>query len=50
MKRKFKSTTFLLCCFLGVLGVHRFYLNTVLSGILMLVAVPLLAAGAAALL
>ena len=37
MNNKSKSTTFLLCFFLGVLGVHRFYLNKVLSGILMLV-------------
>lgn len=36
MSNKSKSTTFLLCYFLGILGVHRFYLNKVLTGVLML--------------
>lgn len=36
MSPKSRSTTFLLCCFLGLLGVHRFYLNKVGTGILML--------------
>jgi uncharacterized RDD family membrane protein YckC len=33
---KSKSTTFLLCYFLGGLGVHRFYLGKLITGILML--------------
>jgi len=33
---KSKSTTFLLCYFLGVLGVHRFYLGKLITGLLML--------------
>ncbi len=37
MSTKSKTTTFLLCYFLGTLGVHRFYLNKVLTGILMLI-------------
>jgi len=37
MKSKSKSTAYLLCYFLGGLGVHRFYLDKVLSGILMLI-------------
>jgi uncharacterized RDD family membrane protein YckC/TM2 domain-containing membrane protein YozV len=34
---KSKSTTFLLCYFLGVIGVHRFYLGKFITGILMLI-------------
>ena len=37
MPQKSKSTTFLLCYFLGAFGVHRFYLNRVGTGILMLI-------------
>jgi len=37
MNAKSKSTTFLLCCYLGWLGVHRFYLNKIATGILMLI-------------
>ncbi len=37
MNAKSKSTTFLLCCYLGWLGVHRFYLNKIVTGILMLI-------------
>jgi uncharacterized RDD family membrane protein YckC len=37
MQRKSKTTTFLLCYFLGTLGVHRFYLNRVVTGLLMLI-------------
>ena len=37
MSNKSKSTTFLLCYFLGGLGVHRFYLGKLITGILMLV-------------
>jgi uncharacterized RDD family membrane protein YckC len=33
---KSKSTTFLLCYFFGLLGVHRFYLGKLITGILML--------------
>ncbi len=36
MSNKSKSTTFLLCYFFGALGVHRFYLGKLLTGILML--------------
>ena len=36
MSNKSKSTTFLLCYFLGGLGVHRFYLGKLITGILML--------------
>lgn len=36
MSNKSKSTTFLLCYFLGVLGVHRFYLGKFITGLLML--------------
>lgn len=36
MSSKSKSTTFLLCYFFGALGVHRFYLGKLLTGILML--------------
>ena len=36
MSDKSKSTTFLLCYFLGVLGVHRFYLGKLITGLLML--------------
>lgn len=36
MSNKSKPTTFLLCYFLGGLGVHRFYLGKLLTGILML--------------
>ncbi len=36
MSNKSKSTTFLLCCFLGGLGIHRFYLGKLITGILML--------------
>lgn len=36
MEHKSKTTAFLLCYALGALGAHRFYLNRVLSGILML--------------
>ena len=36
MSNKSKPTTFLLCYFLGVLGVHRFYLGKFITGILML--------------
>ena len=36
MSDKSKSTTFLLCYFLGGLGVHRFYLGKLITGILML--------------
>ena len=39
MSSKSKSTTFLLCYFFGVLGVHRFYLGKLLTGILMLLTV-----------
>ncbi len=31
MNSKSKTTAFLLCYFLGVLGVHRFYLNKILA-------------------
>ena len=37
MEQKSKATAFLLCYFLGFLGVHRFYLNRIISGVLMLV-------------
>ena len=37
MSNKSKSTTFLLCYFLGALGVHRFYLGKLITGILMLI-------------
>jgi uncharacterized RDD family membrane protein YckC/TM2 domain-containing membrane protein YozV len=37
VSNKSKSTTFLLCYFFGVLGVHRFYLGKLLTGILMLI-------------
>ncbi len=36
MSNKSKSTTFLLCYFLGGLGVHRFYLGKLVTGLLML--------------
>lgn len=36
MSEKSKSTTFLLCYFLGGLGVHRFYLGKLVTGLLML--------------
>ncbi len=36
MSDKSKSTTFLLCYFFGGLGVHRFYLGKLITGILML--------------
>lgn len=36
MSNKSKSTTFLLCYFFGALGVHRFYLGKLITGILML--------------
>jgi len=36
VSNKSKSTTFLLCYFFGVLGVHRFYLGKLITGILML--------------
>ena len=36
MSNKSKSTTFLLCYFLGGLGIHRFYLGKFITGILML--------------
>ncbi len=35
MSTKSKSTTFLLCYFLGGIGVHRFYLGKLVTGILM---------------
>lgn len=37
MSNKSKSTTFLLCYFFGALGVHRFYLGKLITGILMLI-------------
>lgn len=37
MSSKSKSTTFLLCYFFGGLGVHRFYLGKIITGILMLI-------------
>lgn len=37
MSEKSKATTFLLCLFLGSLGVHRFYLGKIITGVLMLV-------------
>ena len=37
MSDKSKSTTFLLCYFLGGLGVHRFYLGKLITGVLMLI-------------
>ena len=37
MSDKSKSTTFLLCYFFGVLGIHRFYLGKLITGLLMLV-------------
>jgi len=36
VSNKSKSTTFLLCYFFGVLGVHRFYLGKFVTGLLML--------------
>ena len=36
MSNKSKSTTFLLCYFLGGLGIHRFYLGKFITGVLML--------------
>jgi len=36
VSNKSKSTTFLLCYFFGVFGVHRFYLGKPITGILML--------------
>jgi uncharacterized RDD family membrane protein YckC len=36
VSNKSKSTTFLLCFFFGGLGVHRFYLGKLITGILML--------------
>ena len=36
MSNKSKSTTFLLCYFFGGLGIHRFYLGKLITGILML--------------
>lgn len=36
MSSKSKSTTFLLCYFFGALGVHRFYLGKLITGVLML--------------
>ena len=36
MSDKSKSTTFLLCYFLGVFGVHRFYLGKLITGLMML--------------
>lgn len=36
MSNKSKSKTFLLCYFFGALGVHRFYLGKLITGILML--------------
>ena len=36
MSSKSKSTTFLLCYFLGGIGVHRFYLGKLITGVLML--------------
>jgi uncharacterized RDD family membrane protein YckC/TM2 domain-containing membrane protein YozV len=41
MTAKSKSTTFLLCCYFGWLGVHRFYLNKIATGLLMLITVLL---------
>jgi uncharacterized RDD family membrane protein YckC/TM2 domain-containing membrane protein YozV len=37
VSNKSKSTTFLLCYFFGVLGIHRFYLGKLITGILMLI-------------
>jgi len=37
VSNKSKSTTFLLCYFFGALGVHRFYLGKLITGILMLI-------------
>lgn len=37
MSNKSKSTSFLLCYFFGVFGVHRFYLGKLITGILMLI-------------
>jgi uncharacterized RDD family membrane protein YckC/TM2 domain-containing membrane protein YozV len=37
VSNKSKSTTFLLCYFFGALGVHRFYLGKLITGILMFV-------------
>ena len=34
---KSKTVTFLLCAFLGFLGVHRFYTQKIVTGVLMLV-------------
>jgi uncharacterized RDD family membrane protein YckC len=36
VSNKSKSTTFLLCYFLGILGVHRFYVGKLITGLLML--------------
>jgi len=36
VSNKSKSTTFLLCYFLGGIGVHRFYLGKLITGVLML--------------
>jgi len=36
VSNKSKSTTFLLCYFLGGLGIHRFYLGKFITGVLML--------------
>ena len=37
MSSKSKSKTFLLCYFFGALGVHRFYLGKLITGLLMLI-------------
>jgi uncharacterized RDD family membrane protein YckC len=37
VSNKSKSTTFLLCYFFGVLGIHRFYLGKFITGLLMLI-------------
>lgn len=39
MSSKSKSTSFLLCYFFGALGVHRFYLGKLITGVLMLLTV-----------
>jgi uncharacterized RDD family membrane protein YckC len=36
VNEKSKTTTFLLCCFFGIFGVHRFYLGKIITGLLML--------------
>ncbi|MDX1431147.1 MAG: RDD family protein [Gammaproteobacteria bacterium] len=42
MSEKSKATAFLLCFFLGSLGVHRFYLGRIVTGLLMLLTLGLL--------